>query len=118
MFNTLKYTKQLEEVGFTRQQAETHMEIMMEITDSNLATKQDAKDLRQEMKDLRGELKQEMQDLRSELKQEIKDLAVHGAMVKAELENKIMQSEYRLTIKLGTIVSVAIGVAVALVKLI
>jgi len=35
-----------------------------------------------------------------------------------DLENKIIQSEYRLTIKLGTIVSIAIGIAVALAKLI
>jgi hypothetical protein len=34
-----------------------------------------------------------------------------------ELENKIIQSEYRLTIKLGTIVSIALGVAVAITKL-
>ncbi len=77
MFKSLRYTKKLEEVGLTREQAETHIEIMTEIIETNLATKQDIKDL----------------------------------------ENKIIQSEYRLTIKLGTIVSIAIGVAVALTNL-
>jgi hypothetical protein len=78
MFNALRYTKKLEEVGFTREQAEAHIEIMTEVIETNLATKQDMKDLRVEM---------------------------------AQLEN-------RLTIKLGTIVSLAIGIAVTLAKLI
>lgn len=77
MFKALKYTRKLEEVGFTREQAETHVDIMTEIIETTLATKQDIKDLRVDMSQL----------------------------------------EYRLTIKLGTIVSVAIGIAVALSNL-
>lgn len=38
--------------------------------------------------------------------------------LKNEMENKIIQSELRLTIKLGTIVSIAIGIAVDLAKLV
>jgi hypothetical protein len=45
MFDTLKYAIQLEEAGVTRKQAETHMRIMSEIVETNLATKQDLKDL-------------------------------------------------------------------------
>lgn len=89
MFNALKYTKKLEEVGFTREQAEAHILIMIETIESNLATKQDIEDLRSEM-----------------------------ISIKTELDNKIMQSEYRLTIKLGTIVSIAIGIAVTLAKIV
>ena len=85
MFNSLKYAKTLEEVGFTRRQAEAHMEIMTEVIETGLAAKQDVKDLRVEFK-----------------------------LVHAE----IRASEYRQTIKLGTIVSVAIAVAVTLVKVI
>lgn len=111
MFNSLKYAKQLEGVGLTRAQAEAHMQIMTEIVETNLATTQDLKDLgrdlRQEMKDLGHELRQEMKDLGHELRREMKE-------VRAEM----VQLEYRLTIKLGTIVSLAIGVAVALSKLV
>lgn len=89
MFNSLKYVKQLEGVGLSRNQAETHIEIMTEIIESNLATSQD-------LKDLRSEITQEFSNLRSEM----------------------TQLESRLTIKLGAIVSVSIGLAVTLSKLV
>lgn len=80
MINTLMYARKLEEVGFSREQAETHMQIMTEIVEGNLTTKQDL------------------------------NLAVE------RLENKIVQSEYRLIIKLGTIVTVAIGIFASIIK--
>ena len=80
MFNSLKYAKQLEGVGLPREQAEAHVQIMTEIVETSLATKQDLKDL------------------------------------KTDLESRMIQLEYRLTIKLGTIVSLAIGIAVTLSK--
>jgi hypothetical protein len=45
MFNTLKYTKQLEQAGFSREQAEAHIQIMAEMVEDSLATKQDLKEL-------------------------------------------------------------------------
>ncbi len=80
MYNSLKHVKKLEEAGITREQAEAHVQIMTEIIETNLATKQDLK------------------DLGSSLRQEMKEM------------------ELRMTIKLGTIVSIAIGVTVALAK--
>ena len=115
MWNSLKYTKQLEEVGLTRIQAETHIQIMGEIVDTNLASKQDMKDLRQDMrqdmKDLTQELQQEMKDLKVELRQEMKDLG-------QELRHEMRLLEQRMTIKLGAIVSVAMTVVVAVAKLV
>ena len=46
MFNTLKYAKMLEEVGFSRDQAETSIKILVEIMEDKLATKQDLKELK------------------------------------------------------------------------
>ena len=60
MFNTLKYAKMLEEVGFSRDQAETSIKILVEIMEDKLATKQD-------MKELRTELQHAMQQLESRL---------------------------------------------------
>jgi hypothetical protein len=79
--------KMLERVGFTREQAETNVRIMTEVIETNLATKQD-----------------------------LKDLGVELDRKFVQFENKIVQLEYRLTIK-GTIVSVAIGIAAAFIKL-
>jgi hypothetical protein len=76
MYNSLKYAKILENAGFSREQAEVQVQMITEIIEANLATKQDIKDL----------------------------------------ENKITLSEHRLTIKLGTIVSIAIGIAAAVAK--
>lgn len=93
MYNSLKYVKKLEEAGVSRALAETHIQIVSEIMETNLATQQD-------LKDLGTELRHEMAMLRQELKQEL------------------VFTEQRMTIKLGTIVSIAIGIAVTLVKLV
>ena len=80
MFDTLKYSRVLEAVGVTREQAEAHIKIICEIVEGELATKHD----------------------------------IEG------LENKLIQLEYRLVIKLGAvvgaIVTLAIGVTAALAK--
>ena len=82
MFNSLKHAKSLEEVGFTRQQAEVQVEMLTEFVTDNFATKQDLRDLR------------------------------------TELKSDMVLLENRLIIKLGTIVSVSLGVAVALARLV
>ena len=45
MFNTLRYAKKLESVGVAREQTEAHVQIIAEIVEDDLATKQDIKDL-------------------------------------------------------------------------
>jgi len=49
MFNTLKYAKILEEVGFSREQAETSIKILVEIMEDKMATKQDLKELKSDL---------------------------------------------------------------------
>lgn len=73
MFDTLRYSKVLEAAGISRDQAEAHIKIIAEIVEGDLATKQDVR-----------ELKDEMQKL-----------------------------EYRLVIKLGSIVVATITLAIA-----
>ena len=45
MFNTLKYARKLEAIGLPRDQAEAHIQIIAEIIEGDLVTKQDLKDL-------------------------------------------------------------------------
>lgn len=45
MFDTLKYSRILEAVGISREQAEAHIKIIAEIVEGELATKQDLKEL-------------------------------------------------------------------------
>ncbi len=78
----------MESTGITREQAEAHIHLITEITEGELATKQDVKNL---------ETKLETSSER--------------------LEHKMLQLEYRLTIKLGTIVTVVIAAATTVSKL-
>jgi hypothetical protein len=52
MFDTLKYSKALEAVGISRDQAEAHIKIIAEIVEGELATKRDVKELKDEMQKL------------------------------------------------------------------
>lgn len=76
MFNTLLYAKKWEAVGISREQAETHVQIIAEITEGNLSTKQDIKNL----------------------------------------ENELVKMEYRLVIKMGTMIAVGVAVLATLMK--
>jgi hypothetical protein len=99
MFNSLIYAKRLEKVGLTREQAETHVQMVAEIMETNLATKQD-------MKDLEGRFHAFTLDIENRFERFATDI-----------RNQMALQEYRLTIKLGTIVSLAVGIAVTLSKL-
>lgn len=52
MFDTLKYSKVLESAGVSRDQAEAHIKIISEIVEGDLSTKQDIKELKDEMQKL------------------------------------------------------------------
>ena len=77
-FDTLKYSKRLQELGFSREQAEGFAEMQQELINDGLATKQDIQTLKSDIKEL----------------------------------------EYRLTIRLGTMLAASVAIIVALVKLI
>ena len=88
MNNTLKYVKVLEGTGITREQAEAHVQLITEIMEGDLATRQDMKNLETKL-----------------------DTSIE------RLEHKMLQLEYRLTIKLGTIVTVVIAAATTVIKI-
>lgn len=100
MFNALKYTKKLEQVGFTKQQAETALELGIEVMNDNLASKEDlnhtTNELRHEMRELSSTLRKEMSDLRLELKQDMGNL------------------QDRLTIRMGGMFAATIAILASL----
>ncbi len=91
MFNAFKYTKQLEEAGFSRAQAEIQLQVISEIVEGELATKQD-------LNLLHKDLTHSLQELRQELRHDIK------------------QIEYRLTIKLGAFLTICFTTLITLMK--
>jgi hypothetical protein len=87
MNDVFKYAKQLEKAGFSREQAEIQLQVFSEIVEGELATKQDLK---------------------------ILETGVEGRF--NNLENKILQAEYRLTIKLGSLLVLGFTAMATLMK--
>jgi hypothetical protein len=92
MFNALKYTQEMERAGFSREQAEVSMKVLIDVMNENFATKSDLKDLELEMK-------------------------AGFRETNLRFESAIRELDYKLTIKLGTMLTVAIGATATLVKL-
>lgn len=57
-FDTLMYAKKLQDKGFTADQAEAQVEMVKEIIDNQLATKQDILDLKRDIQDVRRDIKE------------------------------------------------------------
>ena len=87
MLDTLKYVNILESKGFTREQAEAQVGLVRDVMYEELATRQD-------LKDLRTELKADMAELRSDLK----------------------SLEFKLIIKMGTLMTIMTGIILAVLK--
>jgi hypothetical protein len=91
-FDTLRYANTLKRAGVTPEQAEAQAEALSDVLEVNLkelATKGDIAILRQETKQL-----------------------------EQRMRGDLVQLEQRMTIKLGTMLAVAVGAIVALVKLV
>ena len=71
MFNALKYTHQLEAVGFRREQAEVQVQFVLDAIETEVATKTDLSELKAELKSEMAEFKSEMKIAFSELKTEM-----------------------------------------------
>ena len=92
VFDTHAFVKELAEAGMPEKQAEVLARSQATLIDEKLATKQD-------LKELEVGLRREMKELEARLRRDMKEL------------------ELRLTIRLGSMMVVAIGVVAALVKL-
>ena len=154
MFNALKYTEELEKAGFTREQAEASVKLVVETMNENFATKSDLKELgwllQSEMKTFANHFESEMKTLANNFDAKIHaldskiDSKIHALDSKIDskiqvldtkidskfqaldtkidskvqsLESNIKEMEYKLTIKLGTLMALSIGITATLVKL-
>ncbi len=91
-FDALKSVEGLQEAGIPEPHAKAQVRLLQEVIESDLATKRDLEELRKAMA-------HDLNELRQATKLDLKEL------------------ELRLTIKLGSIVVVVIGLLVALSKL-
>ena len=108
MIHVLRYTEELERVGFSTEQAKKSVQLWMDLMDQNFATKadfkehyfmtkNDLKDVQNEIKDVRNEMKALKTEIKNEFKADIKDL------------------ENRLTVRLGVMIASSIGIISALI---
>ena len=129
-FDTLAYAKEMEAAGFTREQADAFATAQGKILKdafaaTELATRSDVRDVRDELKgdiqdvrteiqDVRNELKTEIQNVRNELKTEIQN-------VRAEIQdvrNEVLRLENRMEANKHEVLKWVIGTMVAQTALI
>jgi uncharacterized protein involved in exopolysaccharide biosynthesis len=109
-FDTLKLARRLEGAGFPPKQAADTAEALADaMSGAELATTADIVGLRAEIAAVRTELKAEIAALRAELKAEI-------AALRAELKAEIELLRRDLTIRLGSMTIVAVGILLAAIR--
>ncbi len=96
VFDTHAFVKELAEAGMPEKQAEVLARSQATLIDETLATKQD-------LKELEARLRRDMKELEDRLRRDMKELE--------------LRLKHDLTIRLGSMMVVAIGVVAALVKL-
>ena len=103
MFDTHAFVKELTQAGMPEQQAEVLARSQTTLIDEKLATKEDLKKLelatKRDLKELEQAMKRDLKELEQAMKTDLKEL------------------ELRLTLRLGSMMVIAIGVVAALVKL-
>lgn len=110
MIHVLRYTEELEKVGFTSEQAKKSVQLWMDLMDQNFATKADFKEHYFMTKTDLKEVQNGMKNLENKLQTEIKDLRTE---VKADMK----ELEHNLTVRLGIILAASVGVISAIVSL-
>ncbi len=113
-FDTHAFVKELTQAGMPEEQAEVLARSQAMLIDEKLATKQDLKELELRLKRDIQELKRDMKELEANLTRDIKELEMRLTRDMKELELRL---KHDLTVRLGSMMVVAIGVVAALVKL-
>ena len=106
-FDTHAFVKELTQAGMPEEQAEVLARSQAMLIDEKLATKQDLKEL--EMR-----LVRDMKELEANLKRDMKELEMRLTRDMQEMELRL---KHDLTVRLGSMMVVAVGVIAALVKL-
>ena len=111
MFNALRYSKDLEAAGFSREQAEATIDVFFKFMEHNFATKED-------IRQFAVATKADIQQMAT------KEEVHHLVGVTKELDRKIvdLQNEFRsmelkMTIKFGLMQTAGVAVLAAIIKL-
>ncbi len=117
-FDTHTFVKRLTQAGMPEAQAEVLADSQAKLIDEKLSTKYDLKELEtqltHEMKELETRLTHEMEELETRLTHEMKELETRLTHEMKELETRLA---LQLTIRMGSMLVVGIGVAATLIKI-
>ncbi len=102
-FDTHAFVKELTQAGMPEEQAEVLARSQAMLIDEKLATKQDLKELELRLKRDIQELKRDMKELEMRLTRDMQEME--------------LRLKHDLTVRLGSMMVVAVGVIAALVKL-
>jgi hypothetical protein len=117
LINALRYTEQLEEAGFTPEQAKSSVKIWMDLMNDNFATKFDVERsefaLRADMKAMENSLRSDMKEMESGIRSDMKEMESGIRSDMNDMGNSLrmdMKSlELRMTVKLGGLMVLGIG---------
>ena len=129
-FDTLAYATEMEAAGFTREQADAFATAQGKILKdafaaTELATRSDVRDVRDELKGDIQNVRTEIRDVRDELKTEIQDVRTEIQDVRNELKteiqdvrNEVLRLENRMEANKHEVLKWVIGTMVAQTALI
>jgi hypothetical protein len=118
MIHALRYTEELEKVGFSTEQAKKSVQIWMDLMDQNFATKADFKEhyfmTRNDMMDLRSEFKIRCDEIETKFDKRCDAIEAKFDKRCDAIEAKFDKLEYKLVFKLGIMMATSIAVVSAI----
>jgi outer membrane murein-binding lipoprotein Lpp len=114
VFNALRSREELEEAGFSHHQAEATVKVLIDMTNENFATKADVSAA---VQTLNAKIDLGVQTLNAKIDSSVQMLDSKIEKLDTKIETGLREMEYKLTIKLGTLMTLAIGVTATVVKL-
>lgn len=121
MFNSLKYSKELEEAGFSREQAEATIGVFFKFMEYNFATKTDigGMDLaiQKQIDLLKGDLQSQINSVKEDLQSQINSVRIDLNNLSSKMIHGFESMEQKMTIKFGLMQVGAVALLTAILKL-
>ncbi len=132
VFDTLEHADKLKAVGFTDEQAKVQTGLIVDLIETQIVTKdyfdRSVGDLRREIGTLRKDMDTGFSDLRREmgtLRKDMdtgfitlrKDMDTGFVDFRKDMDGRFKELELRMTIRLGTMMVISIGIIATLIKL-
>ena len=119
-FDTHAFVKCLTRAGMDEQQAEALVECQTQLINDSLATKQDMEEVKLDIEEVKRGIQEVKLDI-EEVKRDIQEVKLDIQAVKkdiAALKTDMQKMELRLTLRLGSVIIVTMGVFATLVRFI